>query len=309
MWHVASNGLDAVVSCCSHSERDFWCVVRPQCKNNWSDSSDLVVSVVEAGADFHSRGSCACVCVCVRVCAECVCVHARTCVRVCVCARQCCGWQCWSLCDDSLSLSLCKSESGRGAFLACVFSTPSSVSMALRAWLNKGEAGWWGAGGGGVVPGADVGGWVGLVVEKLCWEAQSHGVTSIDGSGTGSRIHTRWGKKSQWKPAAFYTLLVVAYCYRKNTVYFLRDSSPLNQKSIFVLRPVALFIHPDWFGVNDWDMDVSAVETPASLECNGTRWHSACETKLLSPHRGNRGTYSIHGWEVVTRGGTPSPSL
>lgn len=80
-------------------------------------------------------------CVCVYVC---ICVHACTCIRVSVCARQCCGWQCWSLCDDSLSLSLCKSESGRGAFLACVFSTPSSVSMALRAWLNKGEARWWG---------------------------------------------------------------------------------------------------------------------------------------------------------------------
>lgn len=48
----------------------------------------------------------------------------------------------------------------------------------------------------GGVPGADVGGWVGLAVEKMCWEAQSHGVTSIHGSGTGSRIHTLWGKKS-----------------------------------------------------------------------------------------------------------------
>lgn len=152
MWHVASNGLDAVVSCCSHSESDFWCVVRPQCKNNWSDSSDLVVSVVEAGADFHSRGSC--VCVCVRLCIRVFVLGVYVCMRllvyvcVCICARQCCGWQCWSLCDDSLSLSLCKSESGRGAFLACVFSTPSSVSMALRAWLNKGEAGWWWWGGG-----------------------------------------------------------------------------------------------------------------------------------------------------------------
>lgn len=108
--------------------------------------------------------------VCVRLCIcmfmPCVCARWCVCVCVCVCALQCCGWQCWSLCDDSLSLSLCKSESGRGAFLACVFSTPSSVSMALRAWLNKGEAGWRG-GGGYWVP--DVGGWVGLVVEKMCW--------------------------------------------------------------------------------------------------------------------------------------------
>lgn len=85
---------------------------------------------------------CVCVrpCVCMYVCVACACPHLSTCV--CVCARQCCGWQCWSLCDDSLSLSLCKSESGRGAFLACVFSTPSSVSMALQTCRNKGEAGW-----------------------------------------------------------------------------------------------------------------------------------------------------------------------
>ncbi len=85
MWHVASNGLDAVVSCCSHSERDFWCVVRPQCKNNWSDSSDLVVSVVEAGADFHSRGSCVCVCVRLCVCVFTLCVYACTYVHEHVC--------------------------------------------------------------------------------------------------------------------------------------------------------------------------------------------------------------------------------
>lgn len=91
MWHVASNGLDAVVSCCSHSEKDFWCVVRPQCKNNWSDSSDLVVSVVEAGADFHSRGSCVCVCAyaCVFALHACVCVSLRTLVYVCVCVCLC----------------------------------------------------------------------------------------------------------------------------------------------------------------------------------------------------------------------------
>lgn len=77
MWHVASNGLDAMVSCCSQSEKDFWCVVRPQCKNNWSDSSDLVVSAVEAGADFHSRRSCMCVCLCCTVCA---CLQLRMCV-------------------------------------------------------------------------------------------------------------------------------------------------------------------------------------------------------------------------------------
>ena len=60
---------------------------------------------------------------------------------------------------------------------------------------------------------------MGLAVEKMCWEAQSHGVTSIHGSGTGSRIHTLWGKKSQWKPVSLYTVLVLAYCYRKNIVH------------------------------------------------------------------------------------------
>lgn len=134
---------------------------------------------------------CVCLCICVFVLCVyvCVCVHACTCVCVYVCARQCCGWQCWSLCDDSLSLSLCKSESGRGAFLACVFSTPSSVSMALRAWLNKGEAGW--RGGGCWMSGAGWG-WRGENVLV----AQSHGVTTIHSSGTGSRIYRLCGAKS-----------------------------------------------------------------------------------------------------------------
>lgn len=169
MWHVASNGLDAMVSCCSQSEKDFWCVVRPQCKNNWSDSSDLVVSAVEAGADFHSRRSCMCVFVSYSM-------RMPTVAYVCVvCAPQCCGWQCWSLCDDSLSLSLSKSESGRGAFLACVFSMPSSVSMALQAWLNKGGAGWWD---GRRVLGGDVRGWVGLAMRR-CDGKGSHVVSLL----------------------------------------------------------------------------------------------------------------------------------
>lgn len=205
MWHVASNGLDAVVSCCSHRERDFWCVVRPRCKNNWSDRNDLVVSVVEAGADFHSHGSppaapCAHA---TRACPQQP-VRQRALVytRV-ICAPQCCGWRCWSLCDDSLSLSLCKSESGRGP-LWHVF----SPRLHLCLWhselgLTKERVGRWGGEGCGWAKVRRVVWWCagcqrlgGASRGENVMAAQSHGLASIHASGTGSRMQIQWKRTS-----------------------------------------------------------------------------------------------------------------
>lgn len=156
----------------------------------------MVVSVVEAGADFHSRGSCVCVCVrlcmcafvpCVSVCVPalvyvCVFVHgnvvgdsADRCVMTayhCRCARvRVAGGPFWHVFSPRLHLCLWHSELG----------------------LTKEKQG--GEVGGGVL-GAGCRRLGGASRGENVLVAQSHGVTSSHGSGTGSRIHRLCGAKS-----------------------------------------------------------------------------------------------------------------
>lgn len=55
-------------------------------------------------------------------------------------------------------------------------------------------------------------------------------------------------------------------------------SSTPNQKYVFFLLPVVLFVNLECFNVSYIVSEISAVCLP-SLQYNGARWHSACGAK------------------------------